>query len=83
MSGFWKSISEGDGDPSINHVWVTNAPSASHDFSNDTDEDYDNLSGIQGYKLVYVLFASVHGYNPSDADYETLITAIAASLGND
>ena len=82
MRGFWKSI-YGASDPSINHVWVTNAPFPSHSFSRDTNDDRDTLSGIRGHQLVYVMFGGAGGRQYSTADFQRIITQIARSLGND
>ena len=75
-SGFWKVTWGGTTvtpDPGINHLWVTNAPSAIHTYPSSTNWDYDQLSNVNGYEVVYLMWGTVAGTRTSDAAMEELV----------
>ena len=83
--GFWKTVTDGysvtdEEDPGINHLWVTNAPSASHmvPFPSDTDDDQDILDSVNGYTVVYLMWATHPGSVSSDTVMQQLVTSVAS-----
>lgn len=81
---FWKQILEGEGDPGINHLWITNSSSANHSVPDpDTDNDLDVLSGVSGAPVFYLHWGRAVVVDPDcdgDADeYEVEVVAVCPS----
>jgi hypothetical protein len=86
-TGFWKTVKDeyevgDDEDPGINHLWVTNAPSASHmvPFPDDTDDDQDILDSVNGYTVVYLMWATNPGLVSSETVMQQLVTSVADNI---
>ena len=77
--GFWKIVWNAGNDPGINHLWVTNAPSALHDYDNTRHWDWDQLSNINGYEVIYLKWATVPRTRTSDLAMNQLIEAIVGN----
>ena len=86
--GFWKTVNEchpmtGDEcdgyDPSLHHLWVTDAPidNTNHDIATDTDNDRDILNMVNGYNVVYLMWATQAGTISSDLVIQELVTSVA------
>jgi hypothetical protein len=91
--GFWKTVNEChpmtgadcDGyDPTLHHLWVTDAPLASnnHDIATDTDNDRDILTMVNGYNVVYLMWATEAGTISSDLVMQELVTSVVNAFGN-
>ena len=75
--GFWK-VTWGQGsDPGINHLWITNAPNAFHNFDSTKLYDYDQLLDVNGYKVVYLMWGTAVGTRSSDSAMQQLIQAVS------
>jgi hypothetical protein len=90
--GFWKTVNEChpmtgadcDGyDPTLHHLWVTDAPitSTNHDIATDTDNDRDILTMVNGYNVVYFMWATQAGTISSDLVMQELVTSVVNALG--
>ena len=75
-NGFWKVVWNAGNDPGINHLWITNAPSALHSFSSNTDLDWDQLSDVNGYEVMYLMWATVAGTRTSNSAMIELVQAV-------
>ena len=73
--GFWKIV-HGSGDPSIHHLWVTNAPSPGHTYSSNTNYDYDELYSVDGYTVVYLLWGTSSGTRSSDSQMQNVVKSV-------
>ena len=74
--GYWK-VTWGQGsDPGVNHLWMTNAPSTVHTFDSTRQYDYDELLGVNGYSVVYLMWATAVGTRSSDSAMQQIIQAI-------
>ena len=90
-NGFWKTITEQDqqkghtyDDPGVNHLWITNAHSASHRIPNlSTGNDTDILENVKGYTVIYLLWATQEFYVSSDTVMRQLITSVATSISGE
>jgi hypothetical protein len=85
--GFWKTVNEChpmtgadcDGyDPSLHHLWVTDAPitSTNHVIETDTDNDRDILNMVNGYDVIYLMWATEAGTISSDTVMQELVTSV-------
>ena len=56
---------QGAYDPTVNHIIIVNTDGTgiTHDFSNDTNDDFDELTGLSGVTKMYYLLTSTHGSN--------------------
>lgn len=56
---------QGAYDPTVNHIIIVNTDGSgiTHDFSTNTNNDYDQLSGLGSVTKMYYLLASTHGSN--------------------
>ena len=90
--GFWKTVNEchpmgGDAcdgyDPSLHHLWITNAPIAntSHVIATDTDNDRDILNMVSGFDVVYLMWATKAGTVSSDLVMQELFTSVVNAFG--
>ena len=90
--GFWKIVNEchpktGDDcdgyDPSLHHLWVTNAPisSSEHGISTDTDNDRDILSMVKDYDVVYLMWATEPGTISSDDLIQEMVKSVVKAFG--
>ena len=88
--GFWKTVNEchpmtgadcNGYDPSLHHLWVTNAPitTTDHVIATDTDNDRDILSMVNGYDVVYLMWATQAGTISSDIVMQELVSSVANS----
>ena len=76
--GFWKVTWKGQSnDPGVNHLWITNAPNAVHNFASSTDHDYDQLTDVNGYKVVYLMWGTPTRTRSSDSAMQQLIQAVS------
>jgi len=75
-NGFWKVV-YGESDPSVNHLWITDAPSATHKISTDSDKDFDELSNVRGFNVIYILWATESNYKSSDNIKQQLVCAVS------
>ena len=75
--GFWKVTWGDDDDPGVNHLWMTNAPNAVHTFDEYKDYDYDELSNVNGYKVVYLMWATASETRTPDSAMQQLIEEIS------
>ena len=79
--GFWKTATGGKYDitefPGLNHLWVTNAPSASHVIPNGRNpiHDDDILNNVNGYTVIYIMWGNQPHYISSVM--HLLVTSIA------
>ena len=75
--GYWK-VTWGQGsDPGVNHLWMTNAPSTVHTFDINKLYDYDELLGVNGYKVIYLMWATAVGTRSSDSAMQQIIQAVS------
>jgi len=75
--GFWKVTWDQSRDPGINHLWITNAPNATHSFDSTKRYDYDQLLDINGYKVVYLMWGTVSRTRSTDSAMQQLIQAVS------
>ena len=86
--GFWKTVNEchpmsgaacNGYDPSLHHMWITDAPIASnnHVIATDTDNDRDILNMVYGYNVVYLMWATQAGTTSSEMVMKELVTSVA------
>ena len=70
-------------DPTLHHLWVTDAPIASnnHEIPTDTDNDRDILTMVNGYNVVYLMWATQAGTISSDLVMQELVTSVANAFG--
>ena len=74
---YWKQLWN-SGDPSITHILITTASSATHSFSTDTDSDFDQLTGLAGHALIYLMWGESGSAEVSD---QLFIEVIEAATG--
>ena len=90
--GFWKTVNEChpnsgadcDGyDPTLHHLWVTDAPIASsnHVIASDTDNDRDILNMVNGHEVLYLMWATQAGTVSSDFVIQELVTSVGNAFG--
>ena len=85
--GFWKVIYGSTGpDPALHHLFVTDAPisESNHQISTNTDKDDDTLNNVNGYNIVYLMWATYDGtnnYKSSDDVMKQLVKTISKSYG--
>ena len=79
--GFWKVTwgqhDKHGNDPGVNHLWITNAPNAVHNFASSTDHDYDQLTDVNGYNVVYLMWGTPSPTRSSDSAMQQLIQAVS------
>ena len=91
-NGFWKTVNEchpmtGDDcdgyDPSLHHLWVTDAPisSTNHVVATDTDNDRDILNMVNGNDVIYLMWATKAGTITSEALMQELVISVANAFG--
>ena len=61
-------------------MWVTNAPGARHEFNSNTNSDDDALLNVNGYNVVYLMWATRSPDKSSDNVMKQLVTSIANKL---
>ena len=66
-TGFWKWVSSTTVNAGVYHVWVTDAPNATHAVPNESGDDQDTLSNISGYNVIYIM----SGTDPNPHDNGT------------
>jgi len=72
-SVFWKQVF-GAGDPSVVHLWITDAENPVHDTeSSSTDNDRDGLSGVGGATVVYMMWGVQGGRKTTRAQFESVV----------
>ena len=90
--GFWKIINECHPmtgadctgyDPSLHHLWITDAPvtTTEHVIATDTDNDRDILNMVNGYDVVYLMWATEAGTISSDLRMQELVMSVAGGFG--
>ena len=77
--GFWKVVWRARGDAGVNHLWVTNAPSAKHTFRKTNKFDWDQLSDISGYDVTYLMWATVPDSKTEDFAMQQLVIAVVGN----
>jgi len=75
--GFWKVTWDQDSDPGVNHLWMTDAPNAIHTFDDSKYNDFDKLSDVDGYKVVYLMWATAPHTRTPDSALQELIEEIS------
>jgi hypothetical protein len=78
--GFVKRVWDA-GDPSVNHlIIVQDAPSAAHEFSMDTNNDFHRVYNLSGaHRLFHVVYSGWDGFYVDDAHtYDIMVTFLAA-----
>ena len=89
--GFWKIVDEchpmtgadcNGYDPSLHHLWVTDAPitTADHVIATDTDNDRDILNMVNGYNVVYLMWTTESGTISSDELLQELVISVVDSF---
>ena len=90
--GLWKTVNEchpmtGDDcdgyDPSLHHLWVTDAPisSTNHVVATDTDNDRDILNMVNGNDIIYLMWATKAGTISSEVLMQELVISVANAFG--
>ena len=77
--GFWKIVWRAGSDAGVNHLWVTNAPSARHTFDKTRAYDLDQLTSISGYDVTYLMWATVTGTKTEDSAMYQLVEAVVGN----
>ena len=78
--GFWKIVWGAGGDPGVNHLWVTNAPSAKHTFRKTNKLDWDQLTDISGYDVTYLMWATIPDSKTEDFAMQQLVIAVVGNI---
>jgi len=79
---FWKQTHGAQSDPSVTHVWITNAPNPSVDQSTNTNLDHDEISGVAGYTVMYLHWGENPGHYNTAAEFQSIVrAAIDAFVG--
>ena len=60
-AGFLKYVSPTRTKAGVVHLWITDAPNATHAVPNESGNDQDILSNISGYTVIYIMF----GFDPN------------------
>ncbi len=80
LKAFTKSVYAG-GEPSVNHLWVTDSATATHSPSQDPADDADALGGLQsGSWVAYALFSTREATPPTEVTFRDLADVLAAHL---
>lgn len=75
-SVFWKQVFDAPPDPSVVHLWITDAENPVHDTgSPSTDNDRDGLSGVGGATVVYMMWGVQGGRQTTRAQFESVVDA--------
>ena len=75
-NGYWKIAHAGSTwEPSLHHLFVTDAQ-AIHAVSSTTNEDFDELTKVKGHTIVYLMWATQHGYKSSEDVVQQLVRAV-------
>ena len=77
--GFWKIVWRAGSDAGVNHLWVTNAPSARHTFDKTKVYDLDQLTSISGYSVTYLMWATVTNTKTEDSAMYQLVEAVVGN----
>jgi len=60
--GLVKRVFDGDGDPSVNHLFITKNPEVQQEFNTNTDDDYHKIYNLENTEdFYYLLYASDDG----------------------
>jgi hypothetical protein len=79
-TGFWKQTHSAN-DPSVTHLWVTNAASAAADTTDTyTNSDADSLTNVGGASALYLFWGVPSGAQTSDAQFQAVIEAAVNSM---
>eukprot|EP00494_Astrolonche_serrata_P024526 UN24785 len=76
FKGYYKWNCNAGNDPSVNHVMISNAPNATHDWNCGRHSDFDRISNVQNYKVAYLLFAGRSGYCYPVSQFQTYMEAM-------
>jgi len=77
---FWRQTHSA-GDPSVTHIWITNAANPQHEDSNaNTNSDLDYISGVQGADVIYLHWGETSGAEVSEAQFQAVVQAAVDSL---
>ena len=79
-TGFWKWVTPTTVNAGVYHVWVTDAPNATHAVPIESDDDQDTLSNISGYNVIYIMFGS--DPNPYYNETRNYSVSAQSSLNN-
>merc|ERR1711972_780788 len=73
-TAFWTQTHSA-GDPSVTHVFITDAEKAQHDPSSDTDSDDDSVSGLKGANLAYLHWGVDRGAETAESVFQDVARA--------
>ena len=94
--GFWKIVEGTSVNAGVSHLWVTDAPNATHDVmyggddENDLERsgmisgsgnDQDALFNVAGHNLVYMMWGTMPSRGSSSSAMEQLVKKIYNSFG--
>ena len=57
-TGFWKWVTSTKVNAGVRHLWITDAPNATHAVPIESGDDQDTLSNISGYNVIYIMFGT-------------------------
>ena len=85
-TGFWKVVEGTPMNAGVQHLWITDAPNATHEVLSGSNKDQDVLCNVSGYNVVYIMWGRI----PSNRSYrnrheytiENLIIQTYYSFGN-
>jgi len=79
-NSFWK-MTHSAGDPSVVHLWLTDAPAAVPDTTNtNTDNDADSLTNVAGYRVLYMMWGVPSGGIVSEVQFQAVVDAAVAGI---
>ena len=80
-TGFWKIVRGTPINAGVHHLWVTDAPNATHEVLYDSGDDQDMLSNVIGYNVVYIMWGTKPNYYSSNDVIQQLVEKIYQSFG--
>ena len=80
-TGFWKIVRGTLINAGVHHLWVTDAPNATHEVLYDGGDDQDMLSNVIGYNVVYIMLGTKPNYYSSNDVIQQLVEKIYQSFG--
>lgn len=60
-TGFSKLVTFTTANAGVHHMWITDAPNATHTWPIESSDDQDTLSNVSGYNVIYIMF----GFDPN------------------
>ena len=79
--GFWKVVKGTSKDVGIHHLWITNAPNATHQVMIGSGKDQDILSNVSGSTVVYLMWGTQKNEWSSNYIMESLVEKTNKAFG--